>query len=110
MRVRLLLRNGQEVDAQVRGGVLPYGPMQRQTLLVHLPRAPVLLAAGSFDVLPSTGLLEKTDAAPGVPARRELHQETGLPVRELVECGERLDFAPSLHGANRVISEDLHEK
>ena len=55
-RVRLKTAGGDEVSREVEShgdaaAVLPYDPARRCALVVRLPRAPVLLAAGNADSL-----------------------------------------------------------
>jgi nudix-type nucleoside diphosphatase (YffH/AdpP family) len=82
LSVRMRLKAGVEVDREVedhgRGvAVLPYDPTRRVALLVHLPRAAVLLADGQEELLEApAGYVEEAD--PDDAARRELYEETGL--------------------------------
>ena len=90
--MRLRLNPGEEVEREVedhgRGvAVLPYDPVRRVALLVRLPRAPVLLAAGEAELLEvPAGYVEESE--PAETARRELYEETGLKVSRVDHVGQ----------------------
>ena len=91
LRARIRLADGGEIVREVEDhgaaiAVLPYDPVRRTALVIRLLRAPVLLEAGVPDLLEvPAGLVEEDDTAE--TARRELHEETGLKVRELEPAG-----------------------
>jgi nudix-type nucleoside diphosphatase (YffH/AdpP family) len=90
LRLRIRL-NGSEFDREVEDhgravAILPYDPASGTVLLVRLLRAPPLLAAGVPELLEAPAGLMGKDSADDA-ARRELHEEVGLRVRDLEPMG-----------------------
>ena len=67
--------------------VLPYDPDRRTALLVTLPRAPVLLAGGSSNLLEAPAGVLDGDEDPADGARREAYEEVGVVLGALEPAG-----------------------